>query len=322
MKRFAVFGMFALMFAGSVSATEFNPSKYVDKIAERVLEDLGGDKGSAKANTRKDCTALTGYGAPAFKRPMNGDELHVVCRAGYVLQHSSLTKGAVWVAEYLQPEAIYGDEPRTNDFKPDPAVPTKGRATLGDYKGSGYDRGHYAPAADFSRDAEQMADSFFLSNMGPQEPTFNRGVWAEIEKFARKRASRSNKGLYVITGPVFALGKGQHVATKVASACPSKAVEPGCNRTFEKSYATIGRKEVFVPDAYFKVILDPSTGATWGFIVPNMPMAKERNMRIDPWLHSVKEVEEKTGLTFFPNIPPAAREKAISTFPTLGRPRG
>lgn len=312
MKRTAVLAMFAAaMFTGSASANQNVTDLFGPMLKEKAARAFGMDvtevRPTEAANTRKDCTALTGYGAPVYKRAAPKDEFHLVCRAGYLLQHSVTTKGAVWVAEYLQPHAIYGDEPRTNDFKPDPAVPTRGRATLGDYKGSGYDRGHYAPAADFSQDAGQMADSFFLSNMGPQEPSMNRGVWAEIEKFARKRASRSSKGLFIVTGPVFAMNGGRYVATKTASACPSKFKEPNCEKTFEKTYATVGRKEVFVPDAWFKVILDPSTGTTWAFVVPNMEMPKERNMRIDPWLHSVKEVEDKTGLTFFPGIPAASR---------------
>lgn len=300
---------------------DYVSSKIKGHIFQGAAEEAKEDLITGNANTRKDCSTLTGYGAPVAKRPFNKEELIEVCRAGYVLQHSSSTKGALWVAEYLRPDGIFGDEPRSNDFKPDPAITTQGRATLGDYKGSGYDRGHYAPAADFSRSAEQMADSFFLSNMGPQEPSVNRGVWAEIEKFTRKRASRTDKGLFVVTGPVFKLGNGEHLATKVASACPSNNVEPGCARTFEKTYATVGRKKVFVPDAYYKVILDPTTGSTYAFVVPNMPLPSEKHARIDPWLRSIKEVEDLTGLTFFPKIPQSSREKIISVYPRLGQDR-
>ena len=83
---------------------------------------------------------------------------------------------------------------------PDTAVKT-GSAELKDYKGSGYDRGHLCPAGDMSFDSIAMRESFLMSNMSPQLPGFNRGIWNSLEQKIR------NWGLlrYAIynSGPIF-----------------------------------------------------------------------------------------------------------------------
>jgi len=86
---------------------------------------------------------------------------------------------------------------RSNAF-PDYNVP-EGSATNVDYQGSGYDRGHLAPAGDMSWSSQTMEESFFYSNMSPQVPGFNRGIWERLEDQVREWAIE-NQDIYVVTG--------------------------------------------------------------------------------------------------------------------------
>ena len=103
------------------------------------------------------------------------DTNQVVKHTAFWLSYSEPHEQAEWVYYILTPERVSGTEKRKNNFRADPAVLT-GSATLADYKGSGYDRGHLCPAADNTHTKEAMSESFFMSNMSPQEPGFNRGV--------------------------------------------------------------------------------------------------------------------------------------------------
>lgn len=178
---------------------------------------------------------------------------------------------AEWVAHVLTKEKL--DMPwvdRQGDFLPDDKIKT-GSATPADYRNSGYDRGHLAPAADMAWDAEAMRSTFVMSNMSPQARNFNNGIWRELEELTRTWA-KSCKKLYVVSGPVLSL--------------PPKDV--------------IGPNQVSVPSAFYKVLLDlesPNPKAI-GFIIPNEvsfePLTK--------YAVSVREVEKATGLVFFPDL--------------------
>ena len=122
---------------------------------------------------------------------------------------------------------------RGDDFRPDPAVPT-GSATPQDYTRSGYDRGHLAPAADMSFSAKAMSESFYMSNMSPQAPQFNRGIWSKLEKQVRHFATKE-KRIVVVTGPILPAEKN----------------------------ITIGANKVTVPQYYYKVIYDTTRKDDW-----------------------------------------------------------
>jgi endonuclease G len=159
---------------------------------------------------------------------------------------------------------------RTNDFRPDPKIST-GSATPQDYKRSGYDRGHLAPAADMAFSEEAMSQSFYMSNMCPQVRGFNVGVWRELEELTRDWAKKF-RHLYVVTGPVL-----------------------------NKPYIDwIGENEVAVPHAFYKVLLDLSEpelkGIAW--IIPN----EVTEMPLTKYATTIDEVEELTGIDFFAEL--------------------
>lgn len=177
-----------------------------------------------------------------------------------------------WVAWTLtQNEVANGTVSRTDNFRPDPNVP--GCATLADYKYSGYDRGHMAPAADMKWSAKAMDDCFFLTNMCPQIHELNDGAWKNLEEKCRTNATRDGK-LTIICGPVLT----------------------------EKPAKTIGDSKVPVPEKFFKVILTPSVkggdAQAIGFIMPNSYV--EGGMQATAV--SVDEVERLTGHDFFYKI--------------------
>ena len=146
----------------------------------------------------------------------------------YKLAYSEDHEQAEWVLYLLSPNNFLDSIKRSNNFREDPQVLT-GSSQLKDYKKSGYDRGHLAPAADMKYSNLGMKESFYMSNMSPQQPKFNRGIWKKIELQFRKWAATYQE-LIVITGGVL-------------------------NRAI---IDTIGINNVAVPGYYYKVAIDPS----------------------------------------------------------------
>ena len=196
----------------------------------------------------------------------------VIVHTGFSLLYNETHEQASWVAYELTGEETVKVAERTNKFVPDPAVPTKS-ATDRDYRGSGYDRGHMAPAADMGWSVKSMQESFYFSNMSPQVPACNRGVWKRLEEQVREWA-REYGSVYIVTGPVLTEG-----------------------------LPVIGPDKVSVPEAYYKVILDYTEPEIKGigFIVPNAGS--------DAWAGafavSIDSVESVTGIDFFPALPDA-----------------
>lgn len=206
----------------------------------------------------------------------------IIEHTGYTLCYNEEHEQPDWVAYELTRAEVYGAEDRADDFRPDPTVKT-GSATLDDYKGSGYDRGHLIPAADLKWSVEAMSDSFYLSNMSPQDPQFNRGIWGTLEGVVRNFAATEGN-VYVVTGPVLTDGP----------------------------YSTIGKNNVSVPKQYYKVVLDytePEIKAI-GFLLPNEGSKKS----VQSFACSVDTVEEITGLDFFPLLPDDIEAKLESSY--------
>lgn len=125
----------------------------------------------------------------------------VVKRNGFTLSYNESHEQPNWVFYKLTPEDVKCDNAkRKNNFKVDYDIPSES-AKLSDYKGSGYDRGHLKPAGDATCSQELMDETFLMSNMSPQTPSFNRGMWKTLEGYVRTLAE-SNDSIYVYTGGV------------------------------------------------------------------------------------------------------------------------
>ena len=197
-----------------------------------------------------------------------GDE--IVRHSAYTLGYSEQHEQARWVAYELTSAELDGHAKRKDDFRSDPSVST-GSASLVDYRGSGYDRGHLAPAADMKLSSTYMSESFFMSNMSPQLPGFNRGIWKNLEAVVRKM-SIANQSIHIVTGPILSSNKG-----------------------------SIGTNQVTIPRFYYKVILDytaPEFKAI-GFIIAN----EASNQPLSSYATTVDRIEERTGLDFFSGLP-------------------
>ena len=220
------------------------------------------------------------YDNLSFGVPGKAD--YIVDREGYSLGYSEEHEQARWVIYRLTyEEASTKATSREDNFRPDPEIPT-GSATLADYRGFGYDRGHLAPAADMAFSFKTMDESFYMSNMSPQRPEFNRGVWKDLEAQVRSFAI-SEGDIYVVTGPIL----------------PQK-----------KSLA-IGPNEVTVPGSYYKVVWDRTPPEKMiGFILPNAGSTES----LKSFAVSVDEVEQKTGLDFFSLLPKEQQEALESNF--------
>lgn len=228
--------------------------------------------GTAKAT--EDFTACLQFfsnGKPPVVAPRATNR--ALCYDAFAILHSGESKTPVYVAQRLNRASIEETgKKRTNKFFPDARLRSAERATLDDYKGSGYDRGHMAPAGDMPT-AQAMAQSFTLANMVPQAPEHNRGVWAKsVEAATRKYAARATGNVYVITGPIYE---------------PSIAASP-----------SIGTGHVYLPKFLFKLVYDESNNRAWVHWQENADTTKGSKPI------SYSELVKRTGIEFLPGVNP------------------
>ena len=157
-----------------------------------------------EANDPQTCRDLwKDVGLPRYAREGDRDTL-IVCHQRYVLSYNNDNKTPDWVFEQLSPDQITGTNtrPKPEPFGPETNVPPDKAAGLADYKKSGFDRGHQAPSEDFKKRLEWMKESFFLSNMVPQQGRgFNQHIWKQLEELTRGVVRRRGT-MYIMTGPV------------------------------------------------------------------------------------------------------------------------
>ncbi|NVO02294.1 MAG: DNA/RNA non-specific endonuclease [Bacteroidetes bacterium] len=198
------------------------------------------------------------------------NDKEIIKHFAYTLSYSEQDEQAYWVAYELKGENIGDGVERADKFVPDPLV-KMGSATNSDYKKSGYDRGHLAPAADMKWSSVAMKECFYYSNMSPQVPSFNRGIWKKLEEKVRVWAKEKGV-LYIATGPVLS-----------------------------GTMANIGPNKVSVPNYYYKAILfnNGAQSKAIGFYLPNEGVDKS----ILSFAITIDKLEEMTGLDFFYNLP-------------------
>lgn len=144
----------------------------------------------------------TGHPVTRFGYPSQGLTLR---RHGFIVGYDGATRCPKWTLHRIRAVDLSGDTvDRKDEFRSDPKVPAEFRIALKDYIGSGLDRGHLVPSADLVSSRVDNSDTFFLSNMAPQLPKFNRGVWKSAESMVRKLATRDDvREVYVMSGPAF-----------------------------------------------------------------------------------------------------------------------
>jgi endonuclease G, mitochondrial len=150
------------------------------------------------------------------------------------------------------------------------------------YKYSGYDRGHLVPAADMSWNDTAMAESFYFSNISPQLPGFNRGIWKTLENKVRTWA-KTYDCLYIATGAVC-----QH---------PAKS---------------IGENSITIPTHFYKTVLiyNDTIRQGIGFIMPHANSKKD----VFDYAVSIDSVEKMTNLNFYHKLPNRKERKIESAY--------
>ena len=191
-------------------------------------------------------------------------------KLSYIVSYNKDTRIPNWVAWNLTAAHTDGPVRRMNNFHEEENVPVP-RATLDDYRGSGWSRGHMCPAGDNKWNETAMYESFSLVNVCPQNANLNSGMWNSLEIDCRRWA-RQFGDVYIVCGPVL----------------------------LNKEHETIGKNKVVVPEAFFKVILClQGKPKAIGFVVRNNEGKKKR----DQFINTIDEVERITGIDFFPALP-------------------
>lgn len=212
----------------------------------------------------------TRYGMPAADQ--------VLMNRHYVLGYSYYFRQAKWALEIVDPGTI--DIERIDNFRTDYRIPESFRADLVDYQSSGYDRGHLVASANQNEVNIQNSETFLLSNMSPQFPQFNRGIWRKLEHAIRKLDQKEDIWeTYVICGPIF---------------------------YFDKPVESIGSLDdngvsIPIPNAYFKSVLTEDKNGRlkmWSFLMDNTQLTEP----LESYLVPTKKVEQYSGLLLWETL--------------------
>lgn len=216
--------------------------------------------------------------------PQNRPDIRLK-RTGYTASYNKDYKTPNWVGWELTRKETTGQEERKNRFLPDPDVPAP-RAEHDDYTNSGYDRGHMAPAADMKWSPKAMEESFYLSNICPQDQKLNRDDWSDLEESCRGWAKKYGT-VYITCGPIYD----------------------------RKRPRRIGKNKVAVPDRFFKVVLiyNRKNPIAMGFVFDN----KAHHQPLRHYMVSVDDVEAITGYDFFAKLPDEVENRIEANVPEL-----
>lgn len=223
-----------------------------------------------------NCSAFgAGEQLPSVVAPSLARGTVVLCNHGYAVQVSPETHGPLWAAEHLWSDDVEAawKLPRPHvPFAPDPRVMFS--ASLADYRGSVFDRGHMAPSGDQPNPADQE-ETFFLSNVVPQTASLNEGIWSRIESRVRRLAEAEGE-LYVVTGPAYHLKPGEY----------------------------IGPDQVPVPSSTWKAVYSPSRGRAGVYVCKNA----QQHPHCDQV--TVQTLTRNTGIDPFPAVSEQVKAQA------------
>lgn len=230
-------------------------------------------------------SGFTYIGSPKINLPLECPSLldgeNPTKHIGYITSYNHQHEQANWVAYTLSPQKLMGVVERSNKFSPDPLI-TPETANTHDYTKSGFDRGHLAPAADMKYSETAMRECFYLSNISPQAPKFNRGIWKKLEEKVRDWASKTNQ-IFIVTGPIL----NNHLVNK------------------------IGREhQITVPEYFFKAVVDTNKmGNGIAFVMKN----QGSQLPLKTFAITIDSLERLTGRNFYFQIPQKKQEKIEKT---------
>lgn len=200
-------------------------------------------------------------------------------RSGFTVGYDSRNKIPCWVYEKITQKSVENIYQRKQMyFKVDPFLPDIQRSSPIDYVGEAYDRGHMCPAADVRGTKEGLKESFYLSNVCPQNRVLNRGFWRRLEQHARDLLKEAPE-VHVYSGPLYL----------------SQLGEDGKRRI---TYEVIGENQVAAPTHFFKIILAETKYGTVeeAFIVPNEGIDAQASF--SQFSTTIKNIEKWSGFLF------------------------
>jgi len=236
----------------------------------------------------------------------------------HVLEYDSVRRVPRWVAEHLTKEQVKQEVANRKgvNFSPDPIVPLQFTSTNKDYWGSGWSRGHMAPAGNNKHCQDSMNDTFYLTNVVPQDLDNNGGYWNRLEIWVRGLTDQY-QDVWVVSGPLW-LPNQEDIKKNDASnneKVTSGAGDVNDSKVKDKrgvkpprpvktvSYPVLGPNNVAVPTHLYKVVLvtDPllDKPLLGTFVVPNIPVGDKHlaEFKVD-----IEEVEKGVGVTFHPDL--------------------
>ena len=240
----------------------------------------------AEVNDAQKAKVVRMYEMPA---PLKDRPEQILKRKGYITSYNRNTKTPNWVAWHLTKSHTYGSFQRKDEVFTVDEDAKGGRATDNDYYNSRYDRGHMCPAGDNKWDKQAMEESFLFTNVCPQNHGLNKYEWNDLEILCRDWA-REYGAIDIVCGPIYSSG-GERFRVGNSS---------------QDSQKTIGSNKVWVPDAFFKVILcRQGKPKAIGFIYKNLGQKQPMSEAV----YSVDEIESLTGIDFFPELDDKTEER-------------
>ena len=253
-----------------------------------------------QARVSKNCI----FGLPKLDPGGHFGPTDLIAREGYVLIHSATDKIPLFVCEHVTADHLAGHLSRDDKFQPDPLLKPGRRAELKDYARTGYDRGHQAPAGDQTTDATLKAETFYLSNIAPQVPMFNRQIWKQLETLVRDWA-RERGEAFIITGAMFYDPKEESPVTATGII----------------QHKIIGADAVAVPTHFYKIVAARDAHGvlqTIAFVLENKsyPKPKKHNTyHFENYIQTIDWIQKRTGLNFMPELDPV-EEKRLEKQPS------
>lgn len=211
---------------------------------------------------------------------------YLMRKDAFCLSYNSKRGIPNWVSWHLD-DNDFGNAKRSNSFKPDMDLPDNWfKATSSSYKNSGFDRGHNCPSADRTGSSAMNLSTFLMSNIIPQAPNNNQGIWANLEEYCRNFVRDGNE-LYIIMG---SYGKGG----------------VGANGYVQ----TIDNDRVTVPNRIWKVVLGIKKGnndfsrINKGALIIAIDVPNSNKVHPDwrKYLTTIDKIEQQTGLNLFNNL--------------------
>lgn len=212
---------------------------------------------------------------PEFTNTKLKKDTQALCMDGFAVMYSGVSRTPLWSAEYLDRTRLQQAKQidREDSFHEESKLPKSARASLSDYSGSGYDRGHLAPNANMANRSQQY-DSFSLANIAPQSPRNNRYIWRNIESATRYLTQQYGE-VYTITGVAFIDKKTKQLANRV-----------------------------LVPSHFFKAVYIPATNQAGVYYAPN-----DESERID--VISIDELTTEIGIDVLPMLDSQSKSQAF-----------